>query len=77
MSDMKTNFRIELAEGAPVLLHNGKEVCTVSFLPKTKFFSQKTTSGMPFMGNSVLQGCNWVAFQCLCPCEYAMAGKPC
>ena len=77
MSDMKTDFRIELSGDIPVLLHNGEEVCVVSFLPGTKFFSQKTSSGMPFTGNAVLQGCNWVAFQCLWPCEYAMEGKPC
>ena len=32
---------------------------------------------MPFIGNAVLQGCDWVAFQCLWPCDYACAGKPC
>ena len=77
MNDMKTDFRIELSGGEPLLMYKGKEVCPVSFMPGTKFFSQKTSSGMPFMGNAVLQGCNWVAFQCLWPCEYAMAGKPC
>ena len=77
MSSMKTDFRIELLGDEPVLLHNNKEVCLLSFFPGTEFFSQKTTSGMPFMGNAVLQGRNWVAFQCLWPCEYAMADKPC
>ena len=77
MGDMKTDFRVELSGGEPVLLYSGEEVCNVSFLPGTKFFSQKTSSGMPFVGNAVLQGCNWVAFQCLWPCEYAIAGKPC
>ena len=77
MSDMKTDFRIELSDGVPLLLYKGAEVCPVSFMPGTKFFSQKTSSGMPFMGNAVLQGCNWVAFQCLWPCDYAMAGKAC
>jgi len=24
-----------------------------------------------------MQGLDWVAFQCLWPCEYAIAGKPC
>lgn len=77
MSDMKTDFALTLSAGGPVLLYAGNEVCPVSFLPGTKFFAQKTSSGMPFIGNAVLQGCNWVAFQCLWPCEYAMAGKPC
>ena len=77
MNDLKTDFRIELSDGEPILLYEGETVCTVSFLPGTKFFSQKTSTGMPFIGNAVLQGCNWVAFQCLWPCEYAIAGKPC
>lgn len=77
MSDMKTDFRVGLSDDKPVLLYDGEEVCSVSFMPGTNFFSQKTSSGMPFMGNAVLQGCNWVAFQCLWPCEYAIAGKPC
>ena len=77
MSDMKTDFSIALSGGEPILLFRGEEVCPVSFMPRTEFFSQKTSSGMPFLGNAVLQGCNWVAFQCLWPCEYAMEGKPC
>ncbi len=77
MSDMKTDFRIALSDGAPMLLYKGKEVTPIRFLPGTEFYRQKTTSGMPFSGNAVLQGCDWVAFQCLWPCEYAMAGKAC
>ncbi|MDR0904700.1 MAG: hypothetical protein LBN00_00770, partial [Oscillospiraceae bacterium] len=34
-------------------------------------------SGLPFIGNAVLQGVDWVSFQCLWHCEYAAAGKPC
>jgi biotin synthase-related radical SAM superfamily protein len=74
---MKTDFAIRLADGKPALFHGGEEVCEVEFMPETKFYSQKTSSGTPFLGNSVLQGTDWVAFQCLWPCEYAMAGKPC
>ena len=77
MSDMKTDFRIALSGGEPMLLYKGKEVTPIRFLPGTEFYRQKTTSGMPFSGNAVLQGCDWVAFQCLWPCEYAMAGKAC
>jgi len=77
MSDMSTDFRVELSDGEPLLSHKGTEVCPVSFMPKTEFFTQKTSSGMPFIGNAVLQGCNWVAFQCLWPCEYAMSGRAC
>lgn len=77
MSDMQTDFRIALSDGTPVLLFKGKEVTPIRFLPGTRFYAQKTSSGMPFAGNAVLQGCDWVAFQCLWPCEYACAGKPC
>ena len=77
MADMTTPFRIKLEGDKPALYHNKDKVCDVSFFPKSQFFKQNTTSGMPFMGNAVIQGCNWVAFQCLWPCEYACAGKPC
>ena len=77
MSDMKTDFRISLIDETPTLLYEGERVCPVQFLPATAFYKQKTSSGMPFVGNSVLQGCDWVAFQCLWPCEYACMGKAC
>ena len=67
MNDMQTDFRIALSEDIPVLLHKDKEICEVEFMPHSDFYKQKTSSGMPFVGNSVLQGCNWVAFQCLWP----------
>lgn len=77
MNDMTTDFRIALQGNTPVLLYKGKEVTPIQFLPGTQFYAQKTSSGMPYAGNAVLQGCDWVAFQCLWPCEYACAGKPC
>lgn len=77
MGDMTTDFRLGLLEGTPTLFHRGEAVTPVELMPGTDFFRQKTSSGMPFMGNAVLQGCDWVAFQCLWPCEYAIAGKPC
>lgn len=77
MADIKTDFRIALDGDEPVLLHKDVPVTPISFLPGTDFYRQKTSSGMPFIGNAVLQGCDWVAFQCLWPCEYAQAGQPC
>lgn len=77
MSDMKTDFRLSLCGGVPTLRYKDAEVTPVQLHPGTDFFEQKTSSGMPYMGNAVLQGCDWVAFQCLWPCEYACAGKPC
>jgi hypothetical protein len=63
--------------GRPAILHNGEHVCFVSFNRKTEFYSQKTSSGLPFAGNAVLQGSDFVSFQCLWHCEYAEVGKPC
>lgn len=77
MKDMKTDFRLGLSGDTPVLFYKGKEVTEVILMPGTRFYRQKTSSGMPFVGNAVLQGCDWVAFQCLWPCEYAQAGKAC
>ncbi len=77
MNDLTTDFRLSLSDGSPVLLYRNEVVTPVRLMPHSEFYSQKTSSGMPFAGNAVLQGCDWVAFQCLWPCEYACAGKPC
>ena len=77
MNDMTTDYRLSLIDGQPTLLYKGEAVTPVELFPASEFFRQKTSSGMPFMGNAVLQGCDWVAFQCLWPCDYACAGKPC
>lgn len=76
-SDLKTPFEIRMVDGNPTLLHKKQCVDTVTFPPKSDFYVRKTSSGLPFIGNSVIQGVDWVAFQCLWPCEYAAAGKPC
>ena len=77
MSDMTTDYRISLLDGQPTLLYQGAVVTPVELMPKSDFYKQKTGSGMPYAGNAVLQGCDWVAFQCLWPCDFACAGKPC
>lgn len=77
MNDMKTDFLIIMDGDRPLLTYKKEPVTHVDFLPGTDFYKQKTTSGMPYAGNAVLQGKDWVAFQCLWPCEYAMAGKSC
>lgn len=74
---MGTPFSLSLADGAPTLFYDGEAVCSVSFPSYTDFYQQKTVSGLPFAGNAVLQGLDWVAFQCLWPCEFGAAGKPC
>ncbi|MDR0514200.1 MAG: hypothetical protein LBG81_03440 [Coriobacteriaceae bacterium] len=49
----------------------------VSLPPQTDFYHRKTANGLPFVGNAVLQGLDWVAFQCLWPCEFAASGHKC
>ena len=77
MNDMTTDFRLSLISGQPSLIFRGEVVTPVQLMPGTEFYKQRTRSGMPYAGNAVLQGCDWVAFQCLWPCDYACAGKPC
>ena len=76
-SELKTPFSLDLVGDEAVLFFEGEVVDIVSFPPVTDFFRQKTDDGLPFLGNVVIQGVDWVAFPCLWPCEYASCGKPC
>ena len=77
MKDLTTPFSLRMQNDQPVLFYNGTETDAVKFPPAGGFYRQKTESGRSFAGNAVLQGLDWVAFQCLWPCEYAAAGQPC
>ncbi len=75
---VRAPFRLEVSRtGEPVLTHKGAEVAAVRFPPASRFYEQKTSSGLPFLGNAVLQGLDFLSFQCLWPCDYARAGYPC
>lgn len=63
--------------GRPLLTYKGADVTDVRFPPPSRFYDQKTSEGLPFLGNAVLQGIDTLSFQCLWPCEYARAGFPC
>jgi biotin synthase-related radical SAM superfamily protein len=76
-SELYTPFRLRVLDGKPALFHENVFLDFVTFHKKTDFYKQKTASGMPYLGNSVLQGCDFVAFQCLWYCEYAAKGQPC
>ena len=76
-SELGTPFRLCVRGEQLALLHNNELVDYVTLPDYTDFFKQRTASGLPFVGNAVLQGVDWVAFQCLWPCEFAAAGKPC
>ena len=76
--ELTTDFALAMAEDGKVrLTYKGEHLDFVTFPPYTDFYKQKTSSGLPFVGNAVLQGIDWVAFQCLWPCEFAVSGKPC
>ena len=77
MRDLSTPFSLRMQDGRAVLLYNDEEIDTVTFPPVSAFYRQKTASGCPFVGNAVLQGLEWVSFQCLWSCEYAAAGHSC
>jgi hypothetical protein len=76
-SQLATPFQLKVSEGKPALFCDREFVCFVTFHDRSEFYEQKTSSGLPFIGNAVLQGCDFVSFQCLWYCEYAAAGKPC
>ena len=76
-ADLITPFSIRISDDRAALFHEQQFVDFISFQKKTDFYKQKTSSGLPFIGNVVLQGCDFVSFPCLWPCEYAAKGKPC
>lgn len=78
LSEMKTPFRLDLdSDGLPALWNGPEKLVNVTFPPATAFYNQKTRSGLPFIGNAVLQGLDWLSFQLLWKCDYACAGEPC
>lgn len=76
-SDLTTPFSIKMDGENAALFYNDEKLDIISFPPKNDFYRQKTSNNLPFVGNAVLQGVDWVAFQCLWSCEYAAAGKGC
>ena len=76
-SQLGTPFSLKLVDEKPALFHEKEFLDFISFPPYTDFYKQKTSSGLPYIGNAVVQGLDWVAFQCLWVCEYALSGKAC
>ena len=77
-SQLKTPFILDFDESGNPSLYYGKQKITVVTFPKfIDFYAQKTSSGIPFLGNAVLQGTQWLSFQLLWKCDYACAGEPC
>ncbi|MBN1505918.1 MAG: radical SAM protein [Sedimentisphaerales bacterium] len=75
---LRTPFTLDVSPaGRPVLLHDGTLVTEVSFPPASCFYEQRTSSGLPYLGNAVLQGLDFLSFQCLWPCQFARSGHAC
>ena len=54
---LKTPFTLDVSlDGRPVLSHNGAPVTEVAFPPASRFYEQRTTSGLPFLGNAAVAG---------------------
>jgi hypothetical protein len=71
-------FDLKVSEaGKVVLSYDGDQITEVNFPTRSHFYEQKTSSGLPFLGNAVLQGVDTLAYQYLWPCELARAGYPC
>jgi hypothetical protein len=76
-SKLATPFGLRVLDEKPALFYENDFVDFVTFHRKTDFYKQRTSSGLPFVSNAVLQGCDFVSFQCLWHCEYAASGKSC
>ena len=63
--------------GKAELSYEGEKITEVGFPVRSHFYEQKTSSGLPFIGNAVLQGVDTLAYQYLWPCELARAGYSC
>jgi hypothetical protein len=75
---MDTPFRIQVIKDKPALTFLGDFVDFVTFPEFDNYYDQVTSSGLPFIENSLLQGNReWITFGYEWPCEYAIAGMPC
>lgn len=75
---ISTPWKLDISDsGKAVLFNNGDKITDVDFPPASHFYEQMTSSSLPYLGNAVLQGTQWLSFQCLWTCDYASAGHPC
>lgn len=78
LPEMDTPFSLDISnDGKAELSYKGNAITEIAFPKASQFYTQKTSSNLPFIGNAVLQGNEWLSFQCLWPCDYACSGYPC
>jgi hypothetical protein len=78
LSQTRSDFRLDLDEsGNPSIFYINQKVTTLTLPKPIEFYNQYTSTGIPYVGNAVLQGTEWLSFQMLWKCDYACAGEPC
>jgi hypothetical protein len=78
LSDLQTDFSLRLdANDNPSIYYKEQKITPVHLPEPSNFYKQKTSSGLPFLGNAVLQGSDWLSFPLLWKCDYAWEGQPC
>jgi hypothetical protein len=78
LPQLRTDFSLRLDHtGRPILYYKKQPVTPVQFVDRSDFYQQQTASGLPYLGNAVLQGTEWLSFPLLWKCDYAWRGEPC
>jgi hypothetical protein len=78
LPQLRTDYSLKFdVEKRPCLFYKNQRITPVQFIEPSNFYKQKTSSGLPYLGNAVLQGTEWLSFQMLWSCDYAWAGLPC
>jgi hypothetical protein len=73
----EARFHLKAIDGKPMLTCNGETVTEVTLPPKTAFFDQQTTNGIPFGLLAIIQGLDMLAFSYLWACEIAKTNNEC
>lgn len=78
LPQLRTSFNLNLDENnRPAIYLDKQKITEVEFIEHSNFYKQKTSSGLPFLGNAVLQGTEWLSFPFLWKCDFGLIGEPC
>lgn len=77
-TQLRTGFSLKMDESdTPAIYYQKQKITPIQLIHPTDFYQRKTSSGLPFLGNAVLQGTDWLSFPLLWKCDYAICGEPC
>ncbi len=78
LPQLKTSFTLKIDENNhPTICLEKQKITEIEFIEYSNFYKQKTSSGLPFLGNAVLQGTEWLSFPFLWKCDFGLIGEPC